>query len=178
VSFFFFNINILFLFSFSLRDGESNPGHLRDRQRCYQLHHRGIHLLWLPWAGLEPATPGLEVRCAIHCATRAITLQITKKPKGLPGFEPGSRDSESLVLTITPQAQCNYKKKMKVKKIFFFFFFFFFLLRRPGIEPGPRAWKARILTIELSTHILLLFTHCGARTRDHTIKSRALYRLS
>ena len=24
-----------------LRDGESNPGHLRDRQRCYQLHHRG-----------------------------------------------------------------------------------------------------------------------------------------
>ena len=25
-------------------------------------------------------------------------------------------------------------------------------LRRPGIEPGPRAWKARILTIELSAH--------------------------
>ena len=24
-------------------------------------------------------------------------------------------------------------------------------MRRPGIEPGPRAWKARILTIELST---------------------------
>ena len=25
-------------------------------------------------------------------------------------------------------------------------------LRRPGIEPGPHAWKARILTIELSAH--------------------------
>ena len=25
-------------------------------------------------------------------------------PKGLPGFEPGLRDSESLVITITPQA--------------------------------------------------------------------------
>ena len=24
-------------------------------------------------------------------------------------------------------------------------------MHRPGIEPGPRAWKARILTIELST---------------------------
>lgn len=28
-------------------------------------------------------------------------------------------------------------------------------MRRPGIEPGPRAWKARILTIELSTQNLL-----------------------
>ena len=27
-----------------LRDGESNPGHLRDRQRCYQLHHDGREL--------------------------------------------------------------------------------------------------------------------------------------
>ena len=26
---------------FKLRHGESNPGHLRDRQRCYQLHHDG-----------------------------------------------------------------------------------------------------------------------------------------
>ena len=25
-----------------LRHGESNPGHLRDRQRCYQLHHDGL----------------------------------------------------------------------------------------------------------------------------------------
>ena len=30
-----------------------------------------------------------------------------------------------------------------------------FHLRRPGIEPGPRAWKARILTIELSTLVSL-----------------------
>ena len=26
---------------YRLRNGESNPGHLRDRQRCYQLHHIG-----------------------------------------------------------------------------------------------------------------------------------------
>ncbi len=33
-------------------------------------------------------------------------------------------------------------------------------MHRPGIEPGPRAWKARILTIELSMHwiyIIILF---------------------
>ena len=30
-------------------------------------------------------------------------------------------------------------------------FNFVLVLRRPGIEPGPHAWKARILTIELST---------------------------
>ena len=28
-------------------------------------------------------------------------------------------------------------------------------MRRPGIEPGPHAWKARILTIELSTHLCI-----------------------
>ncbi len=54
--------------------------------------------------------------------------------KGLPGFEPGSRDSESPVLTITPQALKNY---------------LYLILRQPGIEPGPRAWEARILAIEL-----------------------------
>ena len=26
----------------------------------------------VPLAGLEPATPGLEVQCAIHCATRVL----------------------------------------------------------------------------------------------------------
>ena len=35
-------------------------------------------------------------------------------------------------------------------------------MRRPGIEPGPRAWKARILTIELSTLRLLV---CVAEVR-------------
>ena len=61
---------------------------------------------------------------------------------GLPGFEPGLVDSESKVLAITPQAHC-----VKI---------FYAVMRRPGIEPGPRAWKARILTIELSTHILYI----------------------
>ena len=36
------------------------------------------------------------------------------------------------------------------------FFQILFDLRRPGIEPGPHAWKARILTIELSAlHIMI-----------------------
>ena len=45
-----------------LRDGESNPGHLRDRQRCYQLHHRGSLILDVTLlTGFEPATSRLEV---------------------------------------------------------------------------------------------------------------------
>ena len=40
VFFFFFSLKHKTI-HFTLRDGESNPGHLRDRQRCYQLHHRG-----------------------------------------------------------------------------------------------------------------------------------------
>ena len=86
---------------------------------------------------------------------------------GLPGFEPGLVDSESTVLAITPQARW-YACTCKI---------FLSVMRRPGIEPGPRAWKARILTIELST-LTMSNTHCGDRTRDHTIKSRALYHLS
>ena len=31
------------IFSLSLLVGESNPGHRRDRARCYQLHQRGSH---------------------------------------------------------------------------------------------------------------------------------------
>lgn len=31
----------------------------------------------------------------------------------------------------------------------------FVYLRQPGIEPGPHAWEARILTIELLTLVLL-----------------------
>ncbi len=27
-------------------------------------------------------------------------------------------------------------------------------MRRPGVEPGPRAWKARILTVILSTLVI------------------------
>ncbi len=66
--------------------------------------------------GFEPATSGLEVQCAIHCATRAFffcvvhvqTLTYLRKRKfyflGLPGFQPGSVDSESPVPTATPEA--------------------------------------------------------------------------
>ena len=37
-------------------------------------------------------------------------------------------------------------------------------MRRPGIEPGPRAWKARILTIELSTlNYLLIYIYINKK---------------
>ena len=76
--------------------------------------------------------------------------------KGLPGFEPGLLDSESKVITnytIGPRQWWG---------IFFFLSLSFFVtLRRPGIEPGPRAWKARILTIELSAHAA-----CVVRERE------------
>ena len=55
--------------------------------------------------GLEPATFWLEVRRSIHWATRTKMLLMLKMlmRKVLPGFEPGSLDSKSKVLTITPQ---------------------------------------------------------------------------
>ena len=95
---------------------------------------------------------------------------------GLPGFEPGSVDSESTVLAITPQAPLWVDKLRVIKYIRYKILLD--VLRRPGIEPGPRAWKARILTIELSTLTYVISTHCGDRTRDHMIKSHALYHLS
>lgn len=41
-------------------------------------------------AGFEPATYGLEVRCAIHCATAGKTFK-TLNLVGPPGFEPGTK---------------------------------------------------------------------------------------
>ena len=45
-----------------LRHGESNPGHLRDRQRCYQLHHDGRK----PPARIELATLRLLSACSAN----------------------------------------------------------------------------------------------------------------
>ena len=48
-----------------LRHGESNPGHLRDRQRCYQLHHAGRN--WgQPPARIELATLRLLSACSAN----------------------------------------------------------------------------------------------------------------
>ena len=41
-------------------------------------------------------------------------------------------------------------------------------LRRPGVEPGPRAWKARILTVELSTLLYILYIHPWRDLNPHT----------
>ena len=50
-------------------------------------------------------------------------------------------------------------------------------VRRPGIEPGPPAWKAGILATELSTH-LLVKAFDGIRTRDLSLTKRVLCQLS
>ena len=58
-------------------------------------------------------------------------------------------------------------------------------LRHPGIEPGPHAWEARILTTELMA-LLLYCQHAKvyvdassrARTGDLSVNSRPLCQLS
>ena len=47
-----------------LRNGESNPGHLRDRQRCYQLHHIG--LVGQPPTRIELVTLRLLSACSAN----------------------------------------------------------------------------------------------------------------
>ena len=53
-------------------------------------------------------------------------------------------------------------------------------MRRPGIEPGPPAWKAGILTTELSTlpHVNERKAFDGIRTRDLSLTKRVLCQLS
>ena len=55
-------------------------------------------------------------------------------------------------------------------------------MRRPGIEPGPPAWKAGILTTELTTlsvNIQLAKSgESGFRSRCLVVANDALYRLS
>ena len=47
-------------------------------------------------------------------------------------------------------------------------------MRRPGIEPGPRAWKARILTIELSMHVKHICRLPGSNRGPSDLQSDAL----
>ena len=61
--------------------------------------HSGICVINISMTGLEPATPRLEVWCAIQ-------LRHTDK-KVSPGFEPGSVGSKPKVLTITPRNQMH-----------------------------------------------------------------------
>ena len=62
--------------------------------------------------GFEPPTFGSGIRRATNCAMGSVAKE------GLPGFEPGSRDSESLVLN-------HYTTGP-----------FFFKPLPPGLEPG------------------------------------------
>ena len=51
-------------------------------------------------------------------------------------------------------------------------------MRRPGIEPGPPAWKAGILTTELRALDLKTEAFDGIRTRDLSLTKRVLCQLS
>ena len=69
--------------------------------KAYALTNWAIQA-YISMTGFEPATFWLEVRRSIHWATRTKMLMMLMR-KVLPGFEPGSLDSKSKVLTITPQ---------------------------------------------------------------------------
>ena len=51
-------------------------------------------------------------------------------------------------------------------------------VRSPGIEPGPSAWKADILTTELRALVLKTEAFDGIRTRDLSLTKRVLCQLS
>ena len=52
------------------------------------------------------------------------------------------------------------------------------MVRHPGIEPGPSAWKADILTTELRALDLKTEAFDGIRTRDLSLTKRVLCQLS
>ena len=113
--------------------------------------------------------------------------------QGLPGFEPGSKDSESLVIanyTTGPQICMLYVYHLPI-------YLYIFNLLGARIELAtlglwdPRATNCanRALVMYISyTSIFggvigitymnaynIHYSHCGARTHDHLIKSQALY---
>ena len=51
-------------------------------------------------------------------------------------------------------------------------------MRRPGIEPGPPAWKAGILTTELKVLRVVKEAYDEIRTRDLSLTKRVLCQLS
>ena len=70
----------------------------------------------------------------------------------------------SLLIASPAGFECMFKKDQKV--------------RRPGIEPGPLAWKASILTTELSTLLVKREACDEIRTRDLSLTKRVLCQLS
>ena len=83
-----------------------------------------------------------------------------------PGFEPGLPRPQRGVLTTrltkllqyTGDAEFRSRCLVLAKHALFRLSYIPLLkVHRPGIEPGPHAWEARILTIELS--MLSYYTH-------------------
>ncbi len=118
----------------ALRHGESNPGHLRDRQRCSQLHHVGRKLrLRVSLVGqdsrLSPDRPGFRSR------TRNPPAKINKTL-----FIPGGTRTRNLPLRRGTRYPLRHRDSQKAVR-----------LRHPGIEPGPPRWQRGILATEPMT---------------------------
>ena len=64
--------------------GESNPGRLRDRQKCYQLHQRGEE----GTTGIEPVTAGSAIPCST--AELSTLLRMGARGRTRPGTDPGA----------------------------------------------------------------------------------------
>lgn len=118
-------------------------------------------LLNTPCAGLEPATPGLEVRCAIHCANRATLLIVlcfsqkeapfqSKRQKSKPRttllFSPTTSQSNYIIAKKkrigAAEARWAHNPKVRGSKPRFaiLFFSFFCFLRLLNSEPKISEW--------------------------------------
>ncbi len=99
-----------------LRNGESNPGHLRDRQRCYQLHHIGS----LEYLGFDPSTSCLLSTHASDCANTPSTPGGFEPPRAEHTHLAGEPLNHSGKVSKAGRASAdiqNEKKKLLTKKI-------------------------------------------------------------
>ena len=98
-----------------LHVGESNPGRLRDRQKCYQLHQHGYQ----PPARIELATLRLLSACSARLSYRGICSR--------PGSNWRPWDYETHALPTAPQelvsrrfgpqsARWHRKRQKKIKR--------------------------------------------------------------
>ena len=106
-----------------LRNGESNPGHLRDRQRCYQLHHIGL----LEYLGFDPSTSCLLSTHASDCANTPATPGGFEPPRAehthLAGEPLNHSGKVSKAVRASPNIRTEIKKEplkfqKKIKKTY------------------------------------------------------------
>ena len=81
-----------------IREQDRCGSRTRDLQMIFQSMSGECVCERLSSAGFEPATPGLEVRCAIRCATRMEATQLRRDSN------PQPPDSKSDTLSIAPRS--------------------------------------------------------------------------